>query len=338
MANNASPHWILGVVLCALGSTCSSAGLILQKHSHNVGETAKPLYSRWRWWCGFVMAVVLAGVLESVALLLAPLSLISPIFGLSIAANSIISIVCLGERMTQRGVWATTLIIVGTSLTSAFGSHDSANRTAEEIFMTLTSGTSAGYFFVIFGICSMCWALLRSIRGQRQHAWLDSLLFANFAGCVGGNQTLFLKCTMDVMATAHGLEWAALASFASLTFVLGVGQLAILNQGLAQHAAVSYLATYKSLLTVYGCIAGGVVFGEFEKFAMMQWVAFPVSVFIVICGLLVLPEGHDAGTDKDSDDETESNEQHESCKVSMDGTDFENSKEWNELEPLSLGG
>ena len=92
--------WLLGVVLCALGSVASSAGLALQKHSHNIGESEKSLHERWIWWVGFVLAVLVSGLLESVSFALAPLSLLAPMFGFSIVANAIIASFCLGERLT----------------------------------------------------------------------------------------------------------------------------------------------------------------------------------------------------------------------------------------------
>ena len=47
----------LGLLLSIAGSVATSAGLIAQKHSWTI-EKKWPLYSRWRWWCGFFLLVV----------------------------------------------------------------------------------------------------------------------------------------------------------------------------------------------------------------------------------------------------------------------------------------
>ena len=59
--------------------------------------------------------------------------------------------------------------------------------------------------------------------------------------------------------------------------------------GLSRHPAVTYLAAYKSLLVVYGCVAGGVALQEFGGFTPTQWVAFPSAVAVVVVGLYALP-------------------------------------------------
>ena len=235
------------------------------------------------------------GFLESAAVLFAPLSLLAPTFAMSIVANGVSAAAFLGERIESRGWWAIALIVLGTSLTSVSGAHNSDNLTTSETVRLLTQRRSMVYFAGVLGICGIS-ASVRCLR-VGQTAWLNALLYANAAGCAGGNQTLLLKCTMGIVANAcrtPGVgQWGAVAGWGTLTFALGTVQLAVLNEGLSRHAAVSYLATYKSLPTVYGCVAGDVVFEELDASTASQWVAFPGSVLIVIAGLLALPSGRE---------------------------------------------
>ena len=97
--------WWLGVVLRVTGSVVSSLGLVMMKHSHNVGELKKHLICRWRWWIGFFCLVITGGVLDAIALMLCPLSLIAPLFGLTVVTNSLGAVLFLGEKIQRRQIW-----------------------------------------------------------------------------------------------------------------------------------------------------------------------------------------------------------------------------------------
>ena len=84
-------RWLIGVVLSVFGSFCSIVGLLLMKHSDNMGETELPLYKRWRWWSGLIVLVVLASVIDIPCLSLASLSLLAPLAGVSILLSSLFS-------------------------------------------------------------------------------------------------------------------------------------------------------------------------------------------------------------------------------------------------------
>lgn len=308
-------QWLLGCLMCAIGSFFSSFGLVLQKHAFNVAEGETRWWLLWRWWLGWFMAVCVAGLMESVALVLAPLSLIAPMFGLSVAANSVVSACALGETMNWTGVIALFVIVVGTSLTSALGPHSNSTYTDDQLVQTLTDWNAAMYFMTMTAVCCLSMLALSFPTPK----WLESLLYANLAGCTGGNQTLFLKCTMITITNmvklpATGtateeqsmLQWDAVQQttpfvMVGMTTLLGLGQLFSLNEGLAKHSAITYLAAYKSILTVYGCIAGGICFKEFYSLQAWQLLSFPVAVLIVIVGLLALTRSEETAQEMSND-------------------------------------
>ncbi|KAK3248667.1 hypothetical protein CYMTET_41873 [Cymbomonas tetramitiformis] len=102
-----------------------------------------------------------------------------------------------------------------------------------------------------------------------------------------------MDATITESSGVLGWVLAVLIPWGVLTFIFGAAQLALLNRGLAQFPAVSYLATYKALLTIYGTVAGGVCFSEFSDFDIMQRFAFPGSIGFVIFGLFLLPQGEE---------------------------------------------
>jgi hypothetical protein len=92
---------------------------------------------------------------------------------------------------------------------------------------------------------------------------------------------------MDILATGVTplKPFLVFCASSSLVFFLGFLQLAILNKGLRDSPAISYLSEYKSLLTVYGVIAGGVAFSEFEGMGATQFAIFGSGVLMVLVGL-----------------------------------------------------
>ena len=112
----------LGLITCVFATLFTALGLVIQKHSINMGENLLPLYRRWRWFIGLVLLVCCGGFFDSLvrhatptlpqlslpkpnltqctqALALAPLSVLSPLSGLSILANVVLASLFLGEQV-----------------------------------------------------------------------------------------------------------------------------------------------------------------------------------------------------------------------------------------------
>lgn len=90
----------LGIGLALLGSLLSATGLVLQKHSHNIGESDFALWHRWRWWLGFVLLVIVGGCTDAVALMIAPLSVIAPLCGATLVFNALLAAHFLGRAIS----------------------------------------------------------------------------------------------------------------------------------------------------------------------------------------------------------------------------------------------
>lgn len=277
----------LGLTICLGGSLVSSGGLVLMKYSAMV-EEEEPIYRRWRWWLGFVCLVILGGGIDGLALYLCPLSLIAPMSGVTIVTNSIFMTCFLGEKMSWMQVIATAVVVVGCSLTSAFGTHQQGNYDAKGIIELLQEWYIIPYYFFTIVIFAISLAVI-CYPGRSNFA--QALAYANIAGLLGGNQNTYLKCIMELisesiygeMQLTHLLVYGLLVAFT----ITAVAQLSILNEGLAKHAAVEYLPMYQSALTIYGVIAGGVFFQEFRHFNTVSWVMFPGGVLVVLIGLLM---------------------------------------------------
>ena len=93
---------VLGVCLSLFGSLFTSSGLVLQKYSWMMREGDQFLFCRWRWWLGFLLLVVAAGLMEAWALAICPLTLISSLCGITIVSNTLFSVYFLGAMPTLK--------------------------------------------------------------------------------------------------------------------------------------------------------------------------------------------------------------------------------------------
>lgn len=283
--------WALGLAFATIGCISSSIGLVLQKHSFIMKEDDYPLYTRWRWWLGFLFLVITGGVLDAVALMFAPLSIISPTCGLTIAANSLFAWYFLAEKISKVEVVATAAVVAGTSLTSAFGSHESTEYDSAALMKLFEHWYIIVYYATILSILA---ASTVALRWQRCPPWLNSLAFACAAGLLGGNQQVFMKGAVvlirESVRKGGSDQWLNPLPYIliTLTIVIAIGQIVLLNMGLSRHPAVTYLPAYQSSLVVFGCTAGGVYFRDFWEFGVMAWVFFPLGIAIILVGLYVL--------------------------------------------------
>jgi len=280
----------VGLGLCLAGAVFSSIGLVLQKHSHNVGEGELQLQSRWRWWLGFFFLVAIGGGLDAVALMLAPLSLIAPLSGVTIVTNCLAARLCLGEQMQSIELFATIVVVIGSTLTSTFGQHESGAYDAAELESLFKQWYIAPYYFITITLLAISVAIV--CFPGRNNYW-QALAYANIAGILGGNQNTFLKGVMELVEESIRKQGSnqfghLIVYLLFLAFILSsIAQLWALNEGLSKHSMISYLPMYQSALTIYGVVAGAVVFQEFQDFDLLSWVMFPIGVNVVIAGLVM---------------------------------------------------
>ena len=127
-ALNGSNKWVYGVIAWVFACFLAAAGVLLQKYAHNreeakVASLRSPWYKQPVWWLGFFMLVILPLPMNMAAMGLAPQSLLAPLQSCSLVFNAILASRFMGEKLTQVDLISTGLMIVGASITTAFGNH-----------------------------------------------------------------------------------------------------------------------------------------------------------------------------------------------------------------------
>jgi len=159
------PPWMLAVLVSITASTFTVAGFVLQKKAlHDPGRRLWPKLGNVvlspGWIVGFLLTALLPVLGDLVAYSLAPLSLTTPLSGVSVVLNMVIAPWALSEKLQRfPDVPATVLILLGCLLTTMFGDHDRTGPFNLEEYVTLLSSISHCAFFsngcliIVIGIC-----------------------------------------------------------------------------------------------------------------------------------------------------------------------------------------
>jgi len=303
-----------GIMLALTGKMSASLGLIVKKVSHNE-ELAKDekeqtsMLCRWKWWVGVVLLAALPGVCDGWALMYAPLSIVAPIAGTTIVFNTILAVWFLEEKTSMMETLATVIILGGVCLTSIFGSRHTEEYSAAEL-VDLFQCTPMYVYYVVIGLDLAASTIVT--QTCKHNPGLHAFAFANIAGCLGGQQNLFLKGLAELLFKTFDGD-SQFHEFATYVFfigfpVLAISQMLVLNMGLAQHDAISYIPMYQAAFAMYGAIAGGVYFREWYEMTLFKAIMFILGLVCVLFGLVLIgrvDHSHKASLKSSSEDEEE---------------------------------
>lgn len=287
--------WALGVICSLCACCCSSLGFVLQKMSHNLGEAKLPCPQRTTWIAGLTMVILGAGFFDSTAYSFAPLSLLAPLAGVTIMFNLLFSDRILHEHVTLWEIGAASLIIVGATLSTLFGDHQSIAYKEEDLQALLVASTpwAAIAFFLLLG----CGCLIFTNGSGPAGASVGySFLYGYFAGQMGCIAGICLKCFVTLIRysseSGDNQMGDLFTWFFFVTFVVcALSQLVVINIGLAKYDYAFFSMVYQTLFIMCGVIGGGIFFQEFDEFDALRWWMFSIGVFLIITGLLLLGRG-----------------------------------------------
>ncbi|KAJ9469002.1 putative magnesium transporter NIPA4 [Diplonema papillatum] len=172
----------MGTGLVIAASFVSCFGVNLQKWAHNVNEAWAPeervsMYKNWRWWLG-IGCMILASVLDMVALPFVPLSRVAALGASTIVANIIITPLFLKEKLTGHDIVGCIITVAGTAIACYWGASGESDLDSYCILLYFEEGMFIAFISVVFGALAV---LLYFVEGFRR---MEHKAFA--AGIVGG--------------------------------------------------------------------------------------------------------------------------------------------------------
>ena len=197
-----------GVALAAFGSLICSLAMLIGKRSADV-EADLPLCKRWRWWTFFVINTTAEVSISSVALMLAPLSLIAPCNGLAVIFSALLArmgcIANIKERLTLLEWASLVLALVGIVCCSLFGPSEPSRvlpfAAYGEAFASPAFLVYACVAVSIVGswLILLCLPGLRRRRQQAERSFIFPLVSAYGAGTCSSFSIVW-QVSMPLMA------------------------------------------------------------------------------------------------------------------------------------------
>ena len=272
---------IIGVVAAVSGTFMTATGNIYLRKSALLKETDMPILQRSYWLFGTFMLVVPLTALNTVALALAPLSLLAPCAALTTVWSVwLVSCGCLGifEEITRQDVASTLLVAVGIALvTSSRGDGMGAASVH-----SLTRHIASPYFLSAWVVTVACGSSIRFVKHllSKRVAFISTALFA--AACAACSQSFLKFMANGGAAYIRGEHVNVRILFLAL---IGLStspplNLYLLGETIASGTVVVAVGTYEALVIVLTAGWGIFFFDELAAYG-------PVPILVLISGLLL---------------------------------------------------
>jgi len=301
-----SSLWLLGVFFSILSSTCTNLGVNLQKYSflceakRTKNEKRSYVYQP-KWTCGLLM-VVAGGLLDFVALGLAPQSLITPVGGFTMVANVFFAHYFLNEALNRNDGIATALIIGGVVQVALFADKSERCYTVDELASFYARTAFIIYAIVICILFFILLYLVKHIENILQSSGSNSekyekyrrvhpILYPALSGLFGAQSVLFAKSTAELIKTFAGenqFTQFRTYSTACAMFLCILLQIHWLARGLEQFDAIFMIPVFQCFFITISIIGGGVYFDEFKGMPAFQFSMFLIGVIVIIAGVFLM--------------------------------------------------
>lgn len=294
--HNSSPA--LGILVQFLTSFLATCGKISWRLAANAAPGSSILdalrhskAARYLYLFGIVLTLV-EPPLESTALSIAPVAIISACGGLSIFWNILLAPCILGEQLTRIRLGAAVLIFLGTLFVGVGGPHDEINYFPDEYFELLTEPKAIVYFCITgtgISICYLLWIRF-GIRSAAVigGAWLAGNEF------IGKVCVELLKCGLDqTKEECQGRQpFRTWEIYVLATFYLGCNVLGLITlaKALRETEALDAITVYQAVTIIVGATSSSLVLEEQRTNSNGKIVLYSFALVIVLFALVMLAQ------------------------------------------------
>jgi len=266
--------WVLALTICVIMSICVVCGFSLQKQAVTrasghcrIGDiTISPL-----WLIGFSLAIIVPVIGQVVAYGLAPMSLVTPLSGVSVALNLCVSPWFHGERLQLRvDLTATPLILIGMALTSTVGPKTEINYSPAELVQLCLEPaflTAMSVLLLALGGCVRAMWLKRTLITRAAELnpcnpnMFHVVMLAFAAAGFGAMANILLKTVSEMIAQNLWLDCIALVILLAPAACL---ELNFINRGLRYYPQTVFFPIYNTFLVFGNTTCGAIYFKEFK--------------------------------------------------------------------------
>jgi len=311
------PPWIVAVMVSIFASAVTVMGFVLQKkalrgpHSQQWPKLGSVVLSPG-WVAGFLLTATFPVVGDLIAYSLAPLSLTTPLSGVSVVLNMVIAPWALSEQLQRfPDVPATALILFGCCFTTGFGDHSSQGHiSADELCsFAMQPLFMASMFVGMFWEFFLVWEMrqlkedMERLAMRRQHnPHLPHVLrLAIAAALCGAAANIGLKAIGELLRWS-GVAWQVL-SCGLLCVPAAAFQVNFINRGLFLYPQSIFMSVYGAVLVLFNTVFGAIFYMEYVALlsSVSRFMCFSSGCVLVLAGISLFkyrePVGRGLGED-----------------------------------------
>jgi len=288
----ALPGWLLGLLLCVLGSTLTALGLVVQKSSHVDGvRHAKGLayYRQPLWVMGFSIFLI-AQIINFVSMGWAPQVMLSALGAWSLVATTILAWAIVGERLQPLEVAAMLGIILG--LVLVIRGTPTSDSSPHLVDVSQFVSTLVSFEFVLLVAGLVAFLGFSAFLSFKVFPGALPLFWAFVAAVLTGFAAMLFKCVSLLIVAAPPKQkspWYRFDTYLILVAaaIFAVAEIHCLNIGLSIGDAVTVIPAYYSLGMLAQILSGALFFKELDSFedwtqASSFWSGVAVLIVCII--------------------------------------------------------
>jgi len=295
------PPWMVAVMVSIFASAFTVMGFVLQKQALRA-----PDKQRWPqigsvmlspgWVAGFLITAILPVLGDLVAYSLAPLSLTTPLSGVSVVLNMVIAPWALSEQVQRfPDAPATALILLGCCLTTSFGDHSSPGQLSVDDLLHFATQP----LFMACMLMGTLWELVLITEMRQLHEEMERLALrrpqnpylphvlrpAIAAALCGAAANIGLKAIGELIRWHVGV-WLVL--FCALLFApAALLQVNFINRGLFLYPQSIFMSVYGAVLVLTNTVFGAIFYREYLDLlsSVSRFMCFSSGCVLILAGI-----------------------------------------------------
>ncbi len=264
-------------------------------------------------WAIGLLFIILGSIFDFAALSYGPQSLVAPLGSLTLVSNVLFAHFLLAEDVARRDVFATFLIVAGSTIAIGFGSHEDKVFTVGELYASfLVPGFLLYALIVCIAIGYLYMTILKLERIEYLHG-SSSFFYAPYrswhrfcypalSGIVGAQSVLFAKCSVELLVNTFGSPTTSASSNDSTETTVDSGyssnmflypqsyvilatmtatillQIKFLNDGLRRFSATFTVPVFQAFWIIVSVVSGLIYYEEYNGLYGNDGVWFTVGV------------------------------------------------------------
>lgn len=248
-----------------------------------------------KWFCGFFVGLIMPLPLVILAYSLAPMSLITPLSGISVILNLVLAPRMLGERLQPiPDVPAGVLILLGTAFTTVAGPRHDSDFSGAQLTELLGGAAFLLALAMLVVVVTACLCYMRCFAAQIEDSAkarptnpvvFEVLLPAIVASCLGALVNIGLKAFGELVKSGAAFWYCFVWLLAAASFA--IFQLNYVNRGLRLYMQTVYFPVYNSLLVVTNTFLGLIFYNEYEDLLedVRRCLIFAFGIVVIVIGI-----------------------------------------------------